>query len=77
MQGFDVADGDDSEETGPVHSAEDVVIRVYGSTAVVAFRLVATGADAPSQSYFNTGTFLKRDGRWQVVAWQATEIPDQ
>ena len=75
MQGFAGAGGDDSEETVPVYTAEDIDIRVYGPMAVVAFRLVATGADAASQSYFNTGTFLKRDGRWQVVAWQATKIP--
>jgi hypothetical protein len=27
-------------------------------------------------NYFNTGTFLRRDGLWQVVAWQATRMPD-
>ncbi len=26
-------------------------------------------------NYFNTGTFLKREGKWQAVAWQATIIP--
>jgi len=26
--------------------------------------------------YFrNTGTFLKRNGKWQAVAWQATRVP--
>jgi hypothetical protein len=25
--------------------------------------------------YWNTGTFVKRDGEWRVVAWQATKIP--
>jgi hypothetical protein len=25
--------------------------------------------------YYNTGTFLRRDGEWRVVAWQATRIP--
>jgi uncharacterized protein YciI/ketosteroid isomerase-like protein len=54
------------------YSAEDVRVQQYGDTAVVAFRLVAkTGAAAP-QSYLNTGTFVKRKGRWQAVAWQAT-----
>ena len=27
--------------------------------------------------YLNTGTFLKRDGKWQAVAWQATVMPQQ
>ena len=61
----------------------DIRINVYGTTAVVAFRLVATpaaeslssGPDAAVLHYLNTGTLLKRDGRWQVVAWQATRIP--
>src|SRR5262249_37768835 len=25
--------------------------------------------------FFNTGTFLKRNGQWRVIAWQATRIP--
>ena len=65
---------------GPVFSAEDVQIQVYGETAVVAFKLVATppvGSEALGvQSYFNTGTFVKRNGEWRAVAWQATIIPD-
>jgi hypothetical protein len=27
------------------------------------------------QEFLNTGTFVKRKGVWQVVAWQATAIP--
>ncbi len=68
-------------ETPPVvYTAEDVDIRVYGDAAVVAFRLVATpngDGDAKVQTYFNTGTFLERDGEWRAVAWQATRIPDE
>jgi ribonuclease BN (tRNA processing enzyme) len=26
--------------------------------------------------YLNTGTFVKRDGRWRVVAWQATRMAE-
>lgn len=71
-------------QTAPptVYSAEEIRIQQYGSTAIVAFRLVATPAakpDAPAPAvtrYFNTGTFLKRNGQWRVVAWQATRIPD-
>jgi hypothetical protein len=66
----------DAEPASPVYSAADVDIRVYGDTSVVAFRLVAVGPAAEERSeYFNTGTFLRRDGRWQAVAWQATRIP--
>jgi hypothetical protein len=60
------------------YSAEDVRIQQYGTTAVVAFRLVAkveSGNRTNVTHYFNTGTFLKRDGKWQVVSWQATRLP--
>jgi uncharacterized protein YciI len=56
------------------YAAEDMRIQQYGDTAVVAFRLVGTmGTEAP-QSFLNTGTFVKRGGRWQAVAWQATRL---
>ncbi len=60
------------------YSAEDIRIQQYGDTAIVAFRLVGTttkDGKTESQNFFNTGTFLKRNGRWQAVAWQATRIP--
>ena len=76
MQGFGSAEGGETEESEPVYTAEDIRIQVYGTTAVVAFKLVATPTDdATVDYYFNTGTFVKRNGAWQVVAWQATRIP--
>jgi ketosteroid isomerase-like protein len=61
-----------------VYTAEDIRIQQYGDTAVVAFRLVATtqtGETTQVQHLLNCGTFVKRDGQWQVVAWQATRMP--
>jgi ketosteroid isomerase-like protein len=60
-------------------TAEEVRIQQYGDTAVVAFRLVGTTDEADKTTvmkFLNTGTFLKRNGTWQVVAWQATKIPE-
>lgn len=60
------------------YTAEDVRIQQYGTTAMVAFRLVATTVTHDSTSvghYLNTGLFLKRKGVWQVVGWQATKQP--
>src|SRR2546425_325155 len=60
-----------------IYSAEDVRIQQYGNTAVVAFRLIGTTEkDGKTQvaQYLNTGTFLKRKGRWQAVSWQATRM---
>ncbi|MBI5171213.1 MAG: nuclear transport factor 2 family protein [Candidatus Eisenbacteria bacterium] len=60
------------------YTAEDVRIQQYGTTAMVAFRLVATTVSHDSTSvgrYLNTGLFLKRKGMWQAVGWQATRMP--
>jgi ketosteroid isomerase-like protein len=61
-----------------VYSAEDIRIQQYGNTAIVAFRLVATtqkNGTTDIMNYLNSGTFLKRKGKWQVVNWQSTRMP--
>jgi ketosteroid isomerase-like protein len=61
-----------------VYTAEDIQIQQYGNTAVVAFRLVATtetGGAKYVANLLNSGTFVKRDGKWQVVNWQSTRMP--
>jgi ketosteroid isomerase-like protein len=60
-----------------IYTAEDVRIQQFGNTAIVAFRLVGTTNtdDGPQVARFlNSGTFLKRNGKWQVVNWQATRM---
>ncbi|HEV2833803.1 MAG TPA: nuclear transport factor 2 family protein [Pyrinomonadaceae bacterium] len=66
------------EDPRTVYTAEDIRIQQYGNTAIVAFRLVATtegGETKQVQNLLNSGTFLKRDGKWQVVNWQSTRMP--
>ncbi len=76
LASFDDAPPGAEELPGPVYSADEVQLKWFGDTAVVAFRLVATPPnDGPVDYYFNTGTFVKREGEWRVVAWQATVIP--
>ena len=62
-----------------VYTAEDIKIQQYGNAAVVAFRLVSTTTRADGTkttgNNLNTGTFIKRNGKWQVVAWQSTIVP--
>jgi len=59
------------------YDAEDIVVHQKGDVAVVKFRLVVVADDQGKQkktNYRNTGTFLKQDGQWKVIAWQATPI---
>jgi hypothetical protein len=60
------------------YGAEDIRIQQYGDAAIVAFRLVGTtmkDGKTVVSNYLNTGTFLKRNGKWQAVSWQATKMP--
>jgi len=57
------------------YSAEDIVVRPYGSTAALTFRLVRHTANGKLMYYRNSGTLLFRQDRWQVVTWQATLVP--
>jgi ketosteroid isomerase-like protein len=59
-------------------SAADMRIQQYGNTAIVAFRLVGTtvkDGTTDVMNYLNSGTFVKRNGKWQVVNWQSTRMP--
>ena len=78
LASFDDAPAGEEQAPGPDYSADEVELKWYGDTAVVAFKLVATPpGDAPVDYYYNTGTFVKRAGEWRVVAWQATKIPPE
>lgn len=77
MAGLEQPEDEGAEgEEATVYSAEDIQVQQFGDAAVVAFRLVASpmAAETERTEYFNTGTFLKEQGRWQAVAWQATKI---
>ena len=78
LEGMSSGADSDDEEPEVVYTAEDIRIQQYGDTAVVAFRLLGALQDDSGKvlEYFNTGTFIKRDTQWRVVAWQATVIPE-
>ena len=79
MRGVRSAPAPKPEDGTTVYTAEDVRIQQYGNAAVVAFGLVSTtekGGKTTVSRFLNTGTFIKRNGKWQVVAWQATAVPD-
>jgi hypothetical protein len=56
----------------------DVNVRLYGNTAVVtggaAMDIVNKGAPAKIRIRY-TNTQVKKNGSWQMVAWQATRLP--
>lgn len=57
------------------YRAEDITVHPYDSMVVVNFRMVMddeNDGQRETACFRNTGTFLKRSGQWQVVAWHAT-----
>jgi len=70
-----IRNAEPTDEPGADYHAEEIQINIFDSTAIVAFKLVAVNPDESRMEFFNTGTFLKRDGLWKAVAWQATRIP--
>jgi ketosteroid isomerase-like protein len=58
-----------------IFTAEEIQINIYDDMAVVAFKMKGTTGEAV-QYYYNSGTFLKRNEKWQVVNWQATRVPN-
>ena len=69
------------DEPQSTFDADQITVHAYGDFAVVAFRLIqnVVNKDGTKETHYyrNTGTFQKRDGRWQAVAWQATKVPEE
>jgi ketosteroid isomerase-like protein len=68
-----------ADEPAMTYGREALLVRVYGDTAVITFRLVGTAQSEPESvaRFYNTGTFLLRDGEWRAIAWQATRINEK
>lgn len=56
----------------------DLQVRVFGDLAII-HGVAAMNVDANGQAIVNTLRFTdvwaKRDGRWQMIAWQSTRLP--
>jgi uncharacterized protein (TIGR02246 family) len=62
-------------QTGGDFKVDDLSVRAYGDAAVVTGRTTVTsvgGADPGTLTLRFTDVFVRRDGRWQVVASHAT-----
>lgn len=61
-------------------STEDVKVRVYGDTAILSGRVIEkrqrNNREVVSQSRY-TDTYVRRNGRWQVVASHLSRLPPQ
>lgn len=81
MQGLKAPKPANAVKGKETYSAEHIVVRDFGGTAIVAFQLVARTDHAngkiETSNYRDTGTFLRRNSKWQVIAWQATKIPEK
>lgn len=74
LEGLEATPADST--VAAMYSADSVQIQDFGTTAVIAFRLLAHQDGDIVERYFNTGVFRKRDGQWRAVTWQATRIPE-
>ncbi|MEW6127015.1 MAG: nuclear transport factor 2 family protein [Acidobacteriota bacterium] len=76
------ADFLNSVKTGSIRyesmNHSDVTVNVYGNTAVMRgtsdIRVVNAGQSIALKIRFTT-VYVKKDGRWQMVAWQSTRLP--
>lgn len=76
MSGMKKAKAKDPEKVQVWYGAEDIEVKQFGDTVVFNFTLTAEEEGKVTQYYYNTGVLVKRDGRWQAVNWNATEVPE-
>lgn len=68
-----------SEIATTKYRSKDIRLQLYGNTAVLAFQLIGVVesiAQTQVMNFLNSGTLLKRDGKWQVVNWQSTRMAE-
>ena len=64
------------EQPLPALTIEEPKARLYGDAAVLIGKLVETAADGRRELVLRfTNTYAKKEGRWQMVAGQLTELP--
>jgi ketosteroid isomerase-like protein len=62
------------------NAIDDVTVQLFGDTAIVRGRTIASGTfnGAPFSARIRfTDVFIRRDGRWQVIASHASPAPAQ
>ena len=60
----------------PALTVEEPKARIYGDAAVLIGKLVETASDGRRELVLRfTNTYLRKEGRWQMVAGQLTKLP--
>ena len=57
----------------------EVSARLYGDAAILTGRMLSVALVAGAESRTDlrfTSMWIRREGRWQMVAWQSTRTPD-
>jgi hypothetical protein len=67
----------DPNKKPDTYDAEDITVRAYGDVAILNFKLVQHAADGATNYFRNSGTFARRNGKWQVINWQATRVAEE
>jgi uncharacterized protein (TIGR02246 family) len=61
-----------------VWEPDSIAVRLHGDAAVIRYRsqleIVVQGEKTSKRPYWHTDLYERRDGRWQVVWSQATEV---
>jgi hypothetical protein len=76
MSGLENAKAKDPDEVKVWYGTEDIEVKQFSDTVVFNFTLTAEEEGKVTKYYYNTGVLVERDGRWQAVNWNATEIPE-
>lgn len=76
MSGMKDAKAKKPSEVKVWYGAEDIEVKQFGDTVIFNFTLTAEEEGKVTQYFYNTGVLIERNGRWQAVNWNATEVPE-
>lgn len=74
MQGLQGVQANKPEQTTTWYGAENIEVKVFGDIVIVNFTLTSATEGMVTDRFYNTGVFVKRDGRWQAMNWNATVV---
>lgn len=76
MQGLQGVEASDPEQVNTWYGAENIEIKPLTDAVIVNFTLTSATDGTVTDRFYNTGVFVKRDGRWQALNWNATAVKD-